>query len=124
MEHKKGESVMRVFLWCLLGCLVALGLAQLWEGLLLWGLRPKALPIRYSVLPLRGAVEQPEQLLRYVRFEAGEQRLLLVDCGLDEASRVLCQHFCQQRPGLQLLSPREAAELIFGPAALEPRDKT
>ena len=115
---------MRLFLWCILGCLVALGLSQLWEGLLFWGLRPKSLPPRYMLLPLQGAVEEPEQLLRYVRFEAGEQRLVLVDCGLDEASRILCQAFCRQHPGLQLLSPQEALDWIFGPGALEPRDKT
>lgn len=104
---------MTVLLGCILAFLLILGISQLWEWLLLWGLRPKKEFLRYEVIPLKGSVQDLEQLLRYVRLSSVRREVLVVDVGLEEESRELCRQLCAVRPELQFLNSEEAKMLIF-----------
>ena len=103
---------MNVFSWCLCGFLMILGLAQLWEALLLWWYRPKLPLLRYEVVPLSGQVENGEQLLPFLRLTTAGRQLLLLDFGLDSQSRNLLRQLCSEQ-GACFLTPEEAEELLF-----------
>ncbi|MBQ8599357.1 MAG: hypothetical protein IJ411_04495 [Oscillospiraceae bacterium] len=111
---------MNVLLWCITGFLLVLGLAQLWEVILLRWYCPKLPLLRYELIPLSGSVENMEQLLRYVELSSAGTVVLFVDRGLDYASRELCRHFCQQSEGMLLLTEQEVQAMIFAQNDLEP----
>ena len=97
-----------------------MGLAQLWEVILLRWYCPKLPLLRYELIPLSGSVENMEQLLRYVELSSAGTVVLFVDRGLDYASRELCRHFCQQSEGMLLLTEQEVQAMIFAQNDLEP----
>lgn len=111
---------MNILLWSITGFLVVLGLAQLWELILLRWYRPKLPLLRWELIPLSGSVENMEQLLRYVELSSAGTAVFFVDQGLDYASRELCRHFCQQTEGIYLLTEQEAQTMIFAQNDLEP----
>lgn len=82
-----------------LGMLTMLGLvAAAW---LLWRLAGWAQrPARYRlaiVLPVKGQVENLEQLMRYAAYAAREQRfgpLVIADYGMEAETRTLCRRLC------------------------------
>lgn len=110
---------MTVLLAVFLGFLAILGLAQLWEWLLLCWLRPKESILRYDVLVLKGPVDNMEQLLRYVRLSSERRELLIVDAGLDADSAALCRHLCAMEPELHFSGAEQAKMLIFPENKLE-----
>jgi len=110
---------MMVFLGVVLAFLLILGISQLWEWLLLWGLRPKKEFLRYEIIPLKGSVQDLEQLLRYVRLSSVRREVVVVDLGLEEESRELCRQLCDLYSELQFLNSEEAKMLIFPENDLE-----
>lgn len=109
---------MNVLLWCACGFLMFLGVATLWEWLLIGFSRPKYLPLRYEIVPLGGRLENAEQLLRYLALTCGERAMVLVDMGMDEESRELCRRFCWENNN-QFLKPEELCASIFPENELE-----
>lgn len=103
---------MNILLWCLTGFLLILSLSQLWEWFLLFWNRPKAPLLRYTLIPLSGSVENMEQLLRYIRLTCAGSQVLLLDRGMDYASRELCRHFCRGEGFLRLLTEEEVKKLL------------
>ncbi|MFQ9871471.1 MAG: hypothetical protein ACLRVT_00030 [Oscillospiraceae bacterium] len=79
-------------------------------------LRPKGLrPARLTV-PLRGHVDNAEQIIRYYYhqmqsdpFGVGDMELILEDCGVDDGTREICERFARDYTGVQFYSPQEEA---------------
>lgn len=110
---------MTVLLGCIIGFLLILGISQLWEWLLLYWFHPREAPLRYEVIPLKGSVQDLEQLLRYVRLTSEGREIVVVDAELDHDSRELCRHLCAMQPELHFLNMEQAKMLIFPENNLE-----
>ncbi len=110
---------MNILLWTAAGFLMILGLASLWEWLLLRWSRPKVPLLRYELIPLSGKVENAEQLLLYISIDAGERQIIFLDNGLEQSSR---QHFLSMMeayPYMKLLDAVDFWKLIFRENNLE-----
>ncbi len=104
---------MNVLLWALTGFLMILGVATLWEWLLLYWSRPKLPLLRYEVIPLSGNLENGEQLLRYIALTAGERQVLFLDNDLTPESRELFLRQLEAYPAMELCDPPKLWKLIF-----------
>lgn len=87
---------MIVLSYGLMGLLMVSGLLFLVEQAAAWLWRPKELPLLTLVLPLKGNMENVEQLVRHhincMRWQTPEQRwrILLLDQGMEESTRERC----------------------------------
>ncbi len=109
---------MNVLLWCISGFLMVMGIAAVWEWMLLFFHRPKMPLLRYELVPLGGKVENMEQLLQYISLNCGDRIPVLLDLGLDDESWELCRRFCWQK-NILLLKPKEMQTMIFAENELE-----
>ena len=104
---------MEVIAWGLMGLLMILGLAQIWEWILLYLFSPKVPLLRYSIIPLSGDLENAEQLLNYIKMTSVGNITVLLDEGLSEQSRELVEILASQQPELLLLQKQDLQSIIF-----------
>lgn len=95
---------------------VVLGLAEFLEILSLWFQHPKKMPPCALVIPVKGEIENIEQVLRFCRIHAlrGKscRRVIVVDKGLSKNSATICEILCQQQPGFYVVTPQELPTLL------------
>ncbi len=110
---------MNILLWTASGFLMILGLASLWEWLLLRWSRPKLPLLRYELIPLSGKLEDSEQLLRYISMGAGERQIIFLDNGLEQSSSQQLMSMMEAYPYMKLLDAVDFWKLIFRENNLE-----
>lgn len=109
---------MSVFINWLLMVLGVFGVIELTGMISIWVNRPKAPPACIMVVPIKGKLENTEQLLRYVRevaqWSPESQRAVLVDLGLEDESRDICQQLCRSDNRLEFYTTEQFAERLRG----------
>ena len=104
---------MNCLFWALTGFLLILGVAQLWEVVLLRWYRPKLPLYRRELIFLSASAGTVEQQLHYISLTSAAMEIVLVDAGLSEEARELCLHFCEEHGAFRLMSEEQAKREIF-----------
>lgn len=93
-----------------------LGMAEALRLFLFWLLKSKNPGRLYLVLSMRGHDEEAELALRSaserVKWMSGGAELLLVDRGMDEETRKICDLASEEMPELRLCRPDEVEKII------------
>ena len=96
-----------------------LGMAEAFRWLLFWLLKTKNPGKLYLILRMRGHDEEAELVLRSAGervkwLGSAEAELLLIDCGMDEETRRICDAAAGEMPELRLCRPDEVEQIICG----------
>ncbi len=97
------------------GVLVAVGIISVADMLLSCFSKSKSAVGHYSVVTVTEGVSEPEELLRrsYMSLNRdrwlGRGRLVVVDMGMSEECKYICDTFAKDRPDILLLTPQELA---------------
>lgn len=100
----------------------AVGLAQCvcW---LIARFRPQEAPRVYQIIPLYDDPAQIEVRLRFginqLEWNCTGDRVILVDMGLGEESRTVCDRFLRRYPGIVLCSPDEVGLMLYHTGQLQ-----
>lgn len=94
-----------------------LGMVEAFRLFVFWLLKTEKPGKLYLVVPMGGHDEEAELVLRSacerVRWlPGGGAELLLVDCGMDEETRRICDMTCADLPELQFCRPDEVGKII------------
>lgn len=105
----------------LLGVLLSiLGLVEVCRVITLWILRTKEENDAMMIVPIRGHNEEAELLLRSAaaraKWTGGSrlQRVICLDCGMDEETRVVCETLSQDFTFIELRTPPEMEQMLAG----------
>lgn len=106
---------MSIVIHWLMMVLGVFGVIELTGMLSVWWYRPKNPPDCMTVIPVKGELENAEQVLGYLKevaqWSPESQRALLVDCGLDPHSRHLCEMLCQEDDRVEFCSWEKLASV-------------
>lgn len=96
-----------------------LGMVEAFRLFLSWLLKTKNPGKLYLIVSMSGHDEEAELVLRSACervkwLGGGEAELLLIDCGMDEETRRLCDFAAGELPELRLCRPDEVEKIICG----------
>lgn len=97
----------------LIGFLMVSGMIFIVEQVSAWLWRPKELPLLTLVLPLKGEIENVEQVVRYyinsMKWQTPAQswRIFLLDQGIGEETREQCLYLVRGKENIFLVTGAE-----------------
>jgi len=121
---------MHIVLWILLCLFACIGFVYGLGWLVCSAGRPKQSGRAYQVIPLERDPDILEQQLRYeihlLRWSAAPRPeiLILLDTGLGEESKTICQSLIGQLGGVIICDPDELPDLITGAEGVLAREST
>ena len=95
------------------------GMLEAFRALVFWLLRTKNPGKLYLIVSMSGHDEEAELVLRSAQervkwLGSSEAQVLLVDRGMDEETRKICDSAAAEMPELRLCRPDEVEKIIFG----------
>ena len=97
--------------------LAIVGISEIFRAFLFWMLKSHNRGKLYLIVSIHGHDESAEvsmesaiERLKWIRGE--EKRLICLDKGMDDETRVICKIIAHQNPGVEVCTPQKLSEIL------------